>query len=332
MEKKIFGYLTDGQPVHLYTLDNGKLQACVLDYGCTVQSLCFDGVDFVCGFDSMEGYLTDDSWQGAFIGRVANRTGGAGFTLNGKTYQLSKNDGNNHLHGAFGKLVWEVAAVSDTAIRFTHRSPAEEEGYPGNMDVTVTYRLDDTAIVMEYTAVCDEDTPASFTNHAYFNLGGIDSGSVLPHELKIDADRVTLLDGEMIPTGERMEVAGTAYDFRSFHTIGERIEETECGYDNNFVLNHSEPVTVSGIPLFRAATLRSALYTMDCYTDNPGLQVYTGNFLGSQATFKYGVKPTRQHAVCLETQYEPDAVNRGEGILPAGKTYHHTTVYKLARR
>ena len=225
MKKTLFGTLPDGRAVHLYTLDSGVLRVGVIDWGCRVQSIVYDGRDFVCGYDTLEGYLADGSSQGAFVGRVANRIKGARFTLNGKTYQLEKNNGNNHLHGAFGHVLWDAKVADENTLVLTHHSPASEEGYPGNMNVTVTYRVEGNAIVMDYKAVADDDTPINLTNHAYFNMGGIGSGSILGHELQINADEITLVDDELIPTGEHMKVDGTAYDFHEFHTVGERLDD-----------------------------------------------------------------------------------------------------------
>ena len=333
MEKTLFGHLPDGRAVHLYTLDNGTLRVGILDYGCRIQSLIFDGVDFVCGYDSLAGYLADGSSQGAFVGRVANRIKNAAFTLNGKHYQLEKNDGNNHLHGSFGYVLWDARVIDDTTLLLTYHSPASEEGYPGNMNVTVTYRIRDAAILMEYMAVADDDTPINLTNHSYFNLGGIGSGSVLAHEMQIHADRITLVDSELIPTGEHRDVAGTPYDFRTFQPIGARLGNDLDGYDTNFILNRAITENLFGLSLWHAASVRSDAYAMDCFTDMPCMQVYTANFLGDgEPTFKYGVAPQKQHAVCLETQYEPDSVNHGEGILRSGDTFHHATVYRFSHR
>lgn len=335
MKKEKFGTLPDGKEVFLYTLENDKLRVGVLDYGCRIQSLFFDGVDFVCGYDSMEGYLADTSSQGAFVGRVANRIKDARFTLNGKTYTLPKNDGNNHLHGVFGQTVFQVHAYDGTAITFTHHSPATEEGYPGDMNLSVTYRLADDTLLLEYQATANEDTPINLTNHSYFNLGGIGSGSVREHEMQMHADRYTVTDSALIPTGERRDVTGTPYDFHDFHKIGERIEKTPGGYDTNFWLLQDTPVTIGGKALFAAVTVRSAAYQLDCYTDLPCIQIYSGNFLGvgeSCPVFKYRVAQEKQHAICLETQFEPDAVNHGEGILRVGETYVHTTAYRLSHR
>lgn len=331
MEKKLFGHLPDGKPVHLYTLDNGKLRVSVLDWGCRIQSIIFDGTDLACGYDNLEAYLADGSSQGAFVGRVANRIKGGCFTLNGKTYQLEKNDGNNHLHGSFGYLLWEVERAEGDTLVLSHHSPAEEEGYPGDMDVTVTYRIVDAAVFMEYTAICTEDTPINLTNHTYFNAGGIGSGSVLTHTMQLNADHITLVDSELIPIGRTANVAGTAYDFRTPHPIGARFGEKIDGYDTNFWLTKTEPAVFCERELFRAGSVRSSSYAIDCYTDMPCMQVYTGNFLGSEPIFKYGVRPARQTALCLETQYEPDAVNHGTGILRAGDRFRHATVYRFSK-
>ena len=333
MKKTLFGTLPNGKAVHLYTLDSGVMQVNVIDYGCRIQAILFNGVDFACGYDTLDGYLADGSSQGAFVGRVANRIKGACFTLGGKTYQLEKNNGNNHLHGVFGYTVWDTKIVDDCTLVFTHHSPAEEEGYPGNMNVEVTYHLEGTTLELDYKATADEDTPINLTNHTYFNLGGIGSGSVLEQEMQVNADEVTLVNDELIPIGKRMNVCGTPYDFHEYHPIGARFNDEVDGYDTNFWLNKSEPVTLFGKALYRAGTVRSELYQMDCYTDKPCMQIYTANFLGGgEPTFKYGVEPARQHAICLETQFEPDSVNHGEGILHVGETYHYTTAYKFSRR
>lgn len=333
MQKTLFGTLPTGEAVHLYTLDSGAMQVRVIDYGCRIQAILMDGTDFACGYDTLEGYLADNSSQGAFVGRVANRIKNAAFTLRGKHYQLTPNNGKNHLHGVFGKTLWQTKIVDDQTIVFTHHSPAAEEGYPGNMNVEVTYRLLDTTLVLDYKATADEDTPINLTNHTYFNLGGIGSGSILTHEMQVNADEITLVDDELIPIGERKNVCGTAYDFHDYHEIGARFDDKVDGYDTNFWLNDRESETIDGITMCRAATVRSPRYQMTCYTTLPCMQIYSANFLGNgEPDFKGGIKPMRQHAICLETQYEPDSVNHGAGILRVGETYHHTTAYQFSHR
>lgn len=332
MEKTVFGTLPNGEEVHLYTLKNEFLTVHVLDYGCRIQSLFFDGCDLICGYDTLDAYLADDSWQGACIGRVANRIRDARFDLNGKTYHLIPNEGKNHHHGIFGISMWQVEEATDTSITFKKKSPAAEEGFPGDMEISVTYFLDESTLKIRYYATADEDTPINFTNHSYFNMGGVGSGSVLGHELKLYADKMSVLDEVLVPTGERTPTAGTAYDFSDFHAISERKSEEVDGYDTNFFLTMDAPVTLGDRTVYAAASLRSASYQVDCYTDMPCIQIYTGNFLGNGPDFKYGAKQQKQHAVCLETQFEPNCVNLGEHILRAGEVYDHLTAYRFSYR
>ncbi len=327
MKKELFGRLPSGGDVHLYTLTNGTLTLSVLDYGCRIQSLLFGGRDVVCGFDTLDGYLADDSYQGAFVGRVANRIANGRFTLNGKTYQLEVNNGKNHLHGVFSSIVWEVKEVARDRIVFTHHSPAAEEGYPGDMDVTVTYSLEGSALVLDYVATATEDTPASMTNHAYFNLNGFENPPATNHTLAVNADRYTVVDEGLIPTGERRDVSGTPYDLRTPTLISSRFTDNFKGYDTNFHLLKNTTLIFGRRELGYAGTLTGDAISLACYTDMPCMQIYTAGFLGKGPDFKGGVKQTPYHAVCLETQYEPNAVNRGEAILPAGEEFHHTTAY-----
>ncbi len=334
MKKELFGHLHDGTPVFLYTLKNTRMELRVLDYGCRLQALIFNGRDLVCGHDNMEDYLADTSCQGALVGRVANRIKDAHFTLNGKEYQLKKNHrGRNHLHGILTSLIWNVAEISDDCIVFTHTSPPEEEGYPGTVAVTVIYRLLEDCLVMDYTASTDEDTPINLTNHTYFNVDGYDACSVREHELCVSGDRISVVDEDLIPVGEYLEVADTPYDFREFHKIGERLNDDIKGYDNNYFITRDEPVSVAGYEgLYHAATVRSSHNIFSCYTNLPCIQIYTANFLGNGPVFKSGIPPRAQHSICLETQFEPDSVNRGKGILRPGDTYHAVTVYRLTER
>ena len=331
MKKELFGTLPSGESVHLYTLSNGTLTVRVLDYGCRIQSLFFAGRDLVCGFDSLDPYLSDTSYQGAFVGRVANRIAGGRFTMNGKTYELEKNNGNNHLHGIFSHIVWEVCEVSDDRIVFVHHSPAAEEGYPGDMDVTVSYSLSNTSLVLNYRARATEDTPASMTNHAYFNLNGYENGNALSHSLTVDAEKITVVNEELIPTGERRAVEGTPYDLRTPKVIGKQFSDNFHGYDTNFILSKNNKIFHGRSELHFAGTLVGEDLRLDCHTDMPCMQIYTAGFLGNGPAFKGGVKQLPYHAVCLETQYEPDAVNRGEAILPAGKEFCHTTIYTFSK-
>lgn len=332
MKKTLFGKMPDGKEVFLYTMENKHIKVNVLEYGCRIQSLLFDGRDMVGGFDTLDAYLEDDSSQGAFVGRVANRIRNARFALNGKTYQLKPNEKNNHLHGSFALSLWAAEFVDEHTLKLTRTSPSKEEGYPGNIDVTVLYQLDSNSLKMTYYAVADEDTPVNFTNHSYFNIDGIGSGSIMGQEMQISADRITVVDAELLPTGERRDVAGTAYDFREYHVIGSRCNDEIDGYDTNFWLTGKSAEKFGDKTLCHAVSLRSSSYQVDCYTDLPCIQIYTGNFLGNGPDFKYGIPQEKQHAVCLETQFEPDCVNRGEGILRKGEVYDHTTVYRFTHK
>ncbi len=332
MEKRFFGKMPDGRDVFLYTMQNDYLTVRVLDYGCRIQSLTFDGRDMVGGFDTLEAYLADNSSQGAFVGRVANRIRDARFTLNGKTYQLEPNEKSNHLHGSFALSLWSAEFANEHTLKLTRTSPAEEEGYPGDIDVTVIYQLDGASLKMTYYATADADTPANFTNHSYFNIDGIGSGTIMKQEMQISADKITVVDNDLLPTGEHMAVAGTAYDFRNFRMIDACCNAEIDGYDTNFRLTKETVETFGDKALFHAVTLRSSSYQVECFTDLPCIQIYTGNFLGNGPDFKYGIPQKKQHAICLETQFEPDCVNRGEGILRRGETYDHTTVYRFSHR
>ena len=332
MEKTVFGTLPNGKKVHIYTLKNNVLTLRVLDYGCRIQSLFFDGRDMVCGYDTLDAYLADDSWQGACIGRVANRIRDARFTLNGKTYHLTPNEGNNHHHGCFGISMWDVKESGENFITFCRKSPSSEEGYPGDMEIAVTYSLDGNSVKIHYYATADADTPASFTNHSYFNIDGVGSGSVLPHELKMYANEISVLDDVQVPTGKHAPTEGSGYDFSEFKPIGTCADAGLDGYDTNFFLTESDPITLDGRTVYAAASLRSSAYQLDCFTDMPCIHIYTGNFLGDGPDFKYGVKQKKQHAVCLETQFEPNCVNLGEHILRAGEAYDRLTVYRFGHR
>lgn len=348
VETEMFGTTDDGAPVHLYTLENENgMVARLTEFGATLVELHVpdkDGnaADVVLGFDSVEGYQSPrNAHFGCTTGRVANRIAGAEFTLNGKTYQLAVNNGPNHLHGGvernLGRVVWNAEPIQTDrgeGMRFTYSSPDGEEGYPGKLDVIVDYVLTrDNELVILYAAETDAPTPVNLTNHSYFNLSGAGSQTVLDHELMINADHYTPTDDTLIPTGEIKPVAGTPLDFREFHKIGARIDELNDtaaqGYDHNFVLNKQEEGEFS-----LCAKLRDpdSGRVMTCYTTEPGVQLYTGNFLdGPQG--KDGKTYPHRSAVCLETQHFPDSVhheNFPSIILEPGDTYRQKTVYAFS--
>ncbi len=333
--KTPFGTTRDGHAVTAYTIKNAAgASVTVLDYGATVQSLVVPNglggfTDVVLGYDTIAEYESRDGYLGAAIGRVGNRIGGARFSLNGVEHVLAKNDGENHLHGGikgFDKVMWAVEA-RENAVACSYLSPDGEEGYPGNLAVTVTYTLtDDNALVIAYDADTDADTLVNLTNHSYFNLNG--GGTVLDHLLQVNADRFCENDGGCLPTGKLLPVEGTPFDFRAPKPIGRDIEADDeqlrrgGGYDHNFVLGGMD-----------AAALYSpeTKVRMAVTTDMPGVQVYAAGGL-TQRPGKGGSVMDRRGAVCLETQLFPNAMNCYGFPSPVLRTGHHLhseTTYKF---
>ena len=328
VEKKHFGTTKDGEAVSAYIIKNDVLAMEVIEYGTIIRSLLVQhgGVwtDVVLGYDTLREYEDDDGHLGACVGRVGNRIGGAAFTLNGKTYTLARNDGENHLHGGlrgFDKYVWSAEELSD-GIRFSRISPDGEEGYPGTLRASVAYRLRGDTLVMEYEASADQDTLCNLTNHSYFNLNGI--GSVLDHTLQISADEFLENSAATLPTGKRLPVAGTPFDFRVSKRVGadivaDDIQLRNCGgYDHNFCLTGETAAVLRGDVSGITMTVRSTL---------PGVQLYTANFL-TERRGKRGAAYAPRCALCLETQYFPNAMACPEfekPILRAGECWKHNT-------
>ena len=332
MKKEFFGKTTEEKEVHLYTLGNEKCEIKISDLGATVVSFSVFGKDVVGGFDTLFGYLKDDSHQGATIGRVANRIANARFTMDGKEYRVSANDNGNCLHGGcgFDYKVWQVSEYCDDHITLSYTSGDGEEGFPASLTATVKYMLVGTELIIDYKAIPDGKTPISMTNHAYFNLNGF-GGDILGHTLTVFADRYTKVGGNLIPTGERPDVRGTAFDFTEPHKIGERIADTDGGYDHNFILSPTEYGEYLGKALGLAAILEGDEIRMKVYTDQPGVQFYSGNFLGFGPDFKGGIKQIKHGALCLEAQTEPNSVNLGLGFYEKGEIYTQTTVYSMEK-
>jgi aldose 1-epimerase len=351
VSKAAFGKTKEGAAVEIYTLTNRSgATAKVMTYGATLTELIVpdkNGVpgNVVLGFDALEPYLAGVPYFGATVGRVGNRIAKGAFTLNGKTYTLAKNNGPNHLHGGikgFDKVVWKAEVVPSKdgqAVKFTYHSPDGEEGYPGNLDVTVVYTLTDTptAVRIDYTATTDKATPVNLTNHSYFNLAGDGSGSILDHVLKIAADQITPADDTLIPTGKLEPVKGTVFDFTTPTAIGARIDKVPIappvGYDHNYVLRAGP----AGQPVMDIAQVRDPKSgrVMYVHTTEPGVQFYSGNFLDGTIRNRNGV-PYQEHAAfCLETQHYPDSVNHPNfpsTILEPGKVYRSTTVYAFSAK
>jgi aldose 1-epimerase len=333
--------------VDLYTLTNSSgAVAKVMTYGAILAELDVpdrDGKlgDVVLGFDNLKDYLAGHPYFGATVGRVANRIAKGKFTLDGKEYKLAVNNGPNSLHGGvkgFDKVVWkaEPETLPDgAALKLTYQSKDGEEGYPGNLDVTVVYTLTNAnALRIDYTAKGDKATPVNLTNHTYFNLAGTKSGDILGHELTLFADRYTPTDETLIPTGEIKPVKDTPLDFTKPTRIGERIDQLKgepVGYDHNYVLNSEGKELALAARVHEAKTGR----TMEMYTTEPGVQFYTGNFLDGKQTGRGGVVYKKHAGFCLEAQHFPDSVNHANFpsmILQPGKTYRQTTIYKFTAK
>jgi aldose 1-epimerase len=330
--------------MELYTLKKSNgVQAAISTYGGVLVSLKVPdraGVlgDVVLGFDDLEGYLLPPPYFGAIIGRYGNRIAHARFTLNGVEYKLAKNDGENTLHGGnrgFDKVLWNANKLSGQSLELTYLSKDGEEGYPGNLSVTVVYALtDNNELQIDYTATTDKDTVVNLSNHSYFNLAGQGEGDILAHQLTLNADRFTPVDQGLIPTGELRNVEGTPFDFRQPHAIGERIESADeqialgGGYDHNFILNR----TGDGLSLAARVTEPNSGRVMEVLTTEPAIQFYTGNFLDGTIRGKGGKVYGRRSAFCLETQHYPDSPNHPSfpsTVLKPGATYRTITVYRF---
>ena len=332
MNKEFFGKLPDGRDAFVYALKNESCEVRFTDYGARVLSFSAFGKNIVGGFDKLDDYFTDDSHQGGTIGRVANRIADAKFTMDGKEYHLPKNDGENCLHGGVGFdfRLWAVTEHDDEHIVFSYMSPDGEEGFPSNLAVKVIYTLIGSELIIIYVALPSGRTPISLTNHSYFNLNGF-GGDVLSHRLTVFADKYTEVGDDLIPTGAHPDVAGTPFDFKTPHTIGERISKTDGGYDHNYILSPTKFKTFLGKELGLAAVVDGNELSMKVYTDQPGIQLYTGNFLGNGTDFAGGIKQIKHGALCLETQTEPNSVNHGVGFYGFGSMYTHTTVYSIEK-
>lgn len=340
---KPFGTTGDGAPTHLFTLtgDDGIVVR-VSDLGATLVEVHLpdrDGVvaDVALGFDTAAGYRSAaNPYFGATVGRVAGRIAGAEFRLDGRSYRLAAGEPPNALHGGpergLSKVLWDVVRADDDEVVLTYTSPDGEEGYPGNLTVTARYALRGNALEVSYEALTDAATPVNLTNHAYWNLAGAGNGTVLDHELQILASRSTPSDDELIPTGEIAPVVGTAIDFQHPRRIGDRIDEVSApptlGYDHNLLLDAEGPALRPAARLRDPASGRR----LELETNQPGVQLYTGNRLAGERGKDGHVYP-RFGGVCLEAQVPPDAVHRPEFpsiILRPGETYGHDSVFRFS--
>ncbi len=343
VNKEAFGTTPDGKAVDLYTLTNANgLKAEIMTYGGIVTKLQVPDrngnfADIVLGFDTLDEYVKGHPYFGAIIGRYANRIAKGKFTLDGTEYTLATNNGRNHLHGGikgFDKVVWnakELKTEQAVGVELTYRSGDGEEGYPGNLSCTVSYTLtNDNELKISYEAETDKPTIINLTNHSYFNLAGHDSGSILGHELMLNADRYTLADDELIPTGEIKPVKGTPLDFTKPMAIGSRIGQTEGGYDHNYVINNPDGSLTLAASVYEPKTGR----VLDAFTTQPGVQLYTGGFLDGSKKGK-GAVYNKYNGFCLETQHFPDSPNKPafpSVVLKPGEKYTQLTVYKFSVR
>jgi aldose 1-epimerase len=351
IRKQSFGKTASGEQIDLYSLTNKKgMEVSVTNFGATVVALRVPDrsgkpADVVLGYDTLQGYENGKSYFGATVGRYANRIGGGKFSIEGKTYTLPKNNGNNTLHGGivgFNKKVWKVREIPSNgaaALELTYLSADGEEGFPGNLSVKVVFTLpaDGNELKIDYTAATDKDTVLNLSNHSYFNLSGEGSGDILDHVLTLHAKQFTPVDNTLIPTGELRDVAGTPLDFNSATVIGKRINENYeqlvfgKGYDHNWVL---APGSGKNLVLAAEAYDPKSGRTLEVLTTEPGVQFYSGNFLDG-ATGKGGKAYPRRSAFCLETQHFPDSPNHPNfpsTLLKPGAVFHSQTVFRFSAK
>ncbi len=339
VESRAFGQLPDGSPVRQFTLRNSSgLQCRVLDYGTIISELHVPDRygnmgDVVLGFDNLPQYLQGHPYFGCTVGRFANRIARGRFTLDGKDYQLAVNNGPNHLHGGlkgFDKVVWRSEPQGASAVKFLHVSPDGDEGFPGTLEVSVEVSLtDENELRLDYTAKCDQATPLNLTNHSYFNLAT--QGNILGHELMLTARRYTPVDETSIPTGEIRDVTGSPMDFTTPIAIGARFSQLKnqpVGYDHNFVLDNEGKLV-----RFARAFDPGSGRVMEAFTTEPGVQLYTSNYMDGTLKGKGGLYYSQHSGFCLETQHYPDSVNQPQfpsSILRPGQLYRQTTIYKFS--
>lgn len=347
IKKRFLKNIENGLEVHVYTLSNSRgMEADILTLGGIVYALRVPDrngkiQDIVLGYNEIEDYLKPrGAYYGAVVGRHANRIENASFQINGVEYRVTKNEGENQLHGGlkgFDKVVWQADVLEgeNEKLQLSYTSKDGEEGYPGNLQVKVTYSItEDNELKIEYYAVSDKDTVVNLTNHSYFNLSGQPTKDILKHKVMINADKFTVNDSKALPTGEILEVKGTPMDFTSLTQVGKNIDSDYeqivfgAGYDHNYVLNPKGDLSKLAAEIVDEESGR----VIEVYTTKPGVQLYTGNFLhDTELLGKNGIKYIRRCGLCLETQYFPNSLmhkNFPSPILRAGEEYKHVTIYK----
>ncbi|MFA5293044.1 MAG: aldose epimerase family protein [Phycisphaerae bacterium] len=342
IEKGTFGKLSHNKDIEFFVLKNrAGIEAGLISFGATLVSLKVPDkngkfADIVLGYDDLDGYMNDKCFFGCTVGRFANRIANAKFTLDGKEYKLITNNGKNHLHGGikgFNRAPWHAEPFEDSdgcGVIFKYLSPDGEQGYPGNLDVTVTYTLtDDNELKISYQAVTDKKTIVNLTNHSYFNLAGHDKGDILSHRIQINADKTTVVDSGYIPTGKIKSVKDTELDLTVSKPIGENIGKFGIGYDFNYILNKSSPAELS---LAAKVVEPQSGRVMEVFTTEPAVQFYTGNFI-NDVTGKAGALYKKHGAFCLETQHYPDSPNHPDFpsvTLEPKQVYRHLVVHKFS--
>jgi aldose 1-epimerase len=347
--KQLFGKMSDGTSIDVFTLADGPIQARIITYGATLVSLKIPDKsgksdDVVLGFDTLDQYVTvsngtGNPFFGAIIGRYANRIAHGTFTLESKKCSVPRNDGQNSLHGGphgFNTVVWKGKQIAN-GVELTYLSKDGEAGYPGNLSVTVRYTLSQSALRIEYSATTDKSTVLNLTNHSYFNLAGQGNGDILNHQLRLNASRFTPVDSTLIPTGELRPVATTPFDFRKSTRIGERINAEDeqlrfgKGYDHNWVLDSSGGKLAESAEVYEPTTGR----VLRVSTTQPGIQFYSGNFLDGTLKGKGGATYVHRGGLCLETQHFPDSPNHPSfpsTELKPGQHFHSVTVFSFSSR
>jgi aldose 1-epimerase len=347
--KRSSGKLPDGAQVELYTLKDEKLEVQIINYGATVISIKVPDrngkmADVVLGFDDALGYYENNhskssAFFGPTVGRYANRIAGAKFTLDGKQYRLSQNNGANTIHGGpggFHNVMWQGTPI-ENGVELKYFSKDGEEGYPGDLAVTVRFTVTGGDLKIAYQATTDKPTVVNLTNHSYFNLSGQGNGNILQNELKLNASRFTPVDANLIPTGVLQPVEGTPFDFRKAHVIGGRInannEQIQLGhgYDHNFAIDGGGRTVTMAAEVYDPSSGR----VMQVLTTEPGVQLYTSNFLDGSIKGKQGIAYVKNGAVCLETQHFPDSPNHPSfpsTVLRPGQEFQSVTIYRFSTR
>lgn len=351
IQKSLYGKLKDGKEVYEYSLKNNKgAEVKIITYGATVVSLTMPDkngkyADIVLGWDNLQGYVNGTTYFGAIVGRYANRIGKAEITLNGKTYKLSANEGENLLHGGkagLNSVVWEAEPITEkdgAALKLTYFSPDGDQGFPGEMTIHVTYTLTNkNELKIQYEASTTKETVVNLSHHSYFNLSGDPHNTILNEMLKINANSFTPINKEFIPTGKIEKVAGTPLDFRKPAAIGSRINDkyeqlifAHGGYDFNYVLNNYNGKVHEAADVYDPSSGRY----MQVFTNQPGIQLYTGNFLDGTQIGKGGIAYQKHTGLCLEAQHFPDSPHEPKWpsvILKPGQVYRQTTIYKFSTK